>query len=326
MILTVTPNPAIDWTVTTDSFAFDAVNTATGSTREASGKGINVSVALRRNGVPTLALFPAGGGTGHFMVEQLADMEVPACAVPSGAEVRTNITLRVPGHSGTKLNEPGSPLGEALARRLLDAVREALREALAAYDDGAVTLALCGSLPPGTPEWFHPALVTLGRELGAAVVVDASGEVLSRALPAGPGLVKPNVHELAAETGRALATVGDVVDAARELLVRGAGAVLASLGADGMVYVDAEHALHGWARDVRVLNTVGAGDASLAGFLAARDGGAEPAECLASAILYASSAVGHATTLFDVDPALRERITVTAEPDAGLKLSEPAVP
>lgn len=323
MILTVTPNPAVDWTVTTDSFAFDAVNVASGTTREASGKGINVSVALQRNGVPTRALFPAGGGTGAFMTEQLAAMGVEAVAVPSGAEVRTNITLRVPGHAGTKINEPGAPLGEDLARRLLDAVRAALTEALEAYD-GGVTLALCGSLPPGTPEWFHPALVSLGRELGAAVVVDASGEVLSRALAAGPGLVKPNVHELAAETGRVLDTVGDVVAAARELLARGAGAVLASLGADGMVYVDADRALHGRARDVRVLNTVGAGDASLAGFLAACDGGAEPAECLASAILYASSAVGHATTLFDVDPALRDRITVTAEPDVTLALAEPA--
>ncbi|MFJ3957125.1 1-phosphofructokinase family hexose kinase [Arthrobacter sp. NPDC090010] len=325
MILTVTPNPAVDWTVTTDDFAFDAVNVASSSTREASGKGINVSVALQRNGVRTLALFPAGGGTGVFMAEQLAAMGVAALAVPSGAEVRTNITLRVPGHSGTKINEQGAPLGEELAQRLLDAVRSALVGALERHD-GVVTLALCGSLPPGTPEWFHPALVGLGRELGAAVVVDASGEVLRRALPAGPGLVKPNVHELAAETGRPLATVGDVVSAARELLGRGAGAVLASLGADGMVYVDAECALHGKASAVSVLNTVGAGDASLAGFLAARAGGAAPAECLASAILYASSAVGHATTLFDVDPALRERITVTAEPEAGLELSEPAQP
>ncbi|SEB58484.1 1-phosphofructokinase family hexose kinase [Arthrobacter woluwensis] len=323
MILTVTPNPAIDWTVTTDSFAFDAVNVATESTREASGKGINVSVALRRNGVPTQALFPAGGGTGVFMREQLAGMGVDAVVVPSGAEVRTNITLRVPGHAGTKINEPGAPLGEDLAQRLIDAVRVALSEALTA-SDGVTTLALCGSLPPGAPEGFHPALVRLGRELGAAVVVDASGEVLSRALAAGPGLVKPNVHELAAETGRELGTVGDVVDAAREVLTRGAGAVLASLGADGMVYVDAGHALHGWARDVRVLNTVGAGDASLAGFLAARDGGAEPAGCLASAILYASSAVGHATTLFDLDPELRDRITVTDAPDAARPLSEPA--
>lgn len=324
MIITVTPSPAIDWTVNVESFEFAAVNRVASKSREASGKGINVSVALHRNGVPTLAVLPAGGQTGRFMIEDLTAQGVPIVPVDSPAEVRTNITLIVPGQTGTKINEPGEPLDAAVMDSLRRACQEALREA-ATSSKGPVVLAICGSLPPATPEWFHPRLVALGRSEGATVVVDASGDVLRRAIPEKPDLIKPNVHELAEETGHRIATLGDVAEAAQELRRRGAGAVLASLGGDGMMLVDADGALHGKAADVTVVNTVGAGDASLAGYLAGVDGGLDRAGRLSSALTYASSAVGHGTTLFDVDPRIAERVAVTEAFDSGYVLSEPAI-
>ncbi|GAB2715417.1 1-phosphofructokinase family hexose kinase [Arthrobacter sp. efr-133-TYG-120] len=326
MIITVTPSPAIDWTINVDSFEFAAVNRVASKSREASGKGINVSVALHRNGVPTVAVLPVGGETGRFMVEDLRAQGVTIIPVESPCEVRTNITLIVPGQTGTKINEPGEPLEPAVMESLRSACEDALLAADAASQGGPVMLAICGSLPPGTPDWFHPDLIEVGRQAGALVIVDASGEVLRRAIPEKPDLIKPNVHELAEETGRRIDTLGDVADAAQELRRRGAGAVLASLGGDGMMLIDADGAIHGKAAGITVVNTVGAGDAALAGYLAGLDQRLDRAACLASALTYASSAVGYGTTLFDVDPLIAERVTVTDTFDPGYILSEPAAP
>lgn len=325
MIVTVTPSPAIDWTVNVDSFEFAAVNKVASKTREASGKGINVSVALHRNNVDTIAVFPAGKETGEFLVHELQALGVPAAVVDSGLDVRTNITLIVPGHSGTKINETGTELPQAVLDQVLDRSKTSLEQALKS-SEAPVMLAICGSLPPGTPDDFHQNLIRLGKELGVPTIVDASGDVLTRAIPAGPHLIKPNVHELADETGRSIHTLRDVVMAAQVLRARGAGAVLASLGADGMMLIDHQGALHGRASNIRVVNTVGAGDASLAGYLAGLAAGADRADCLRSALTYASSAVGHETTLFEVDPSIADRVTVSADFEPDVRLSEPSIP
>jgi 1-phosphofructokinase len=325
VIVTVTPSPAIDWTVNVDSFEFAAVNKVASKTREASGKGINVSVALNRNHVDTTAVFPAGKETGEFLVHELQALGVPVAAVDSGVDVRTNITLIVPGHSGTKINETGTELPPAVLDQVLDRCQNTVEQAM---ESGGtrVMLAICGSLPPGTPADFHLGLIRLGKRLGVPTIVDASGDVLTRAIPEGPDLIKPNVHELADETGRSINTLQDVVMAAQVLRARGAVAVLASLGADGMMLIDHLGALHGLASNITVVNTVGAGDASLAGYLAGLAAGADRAACLKSALIYASSAVGHETTLFEVDPAIADRVSVTADFDRDQQLSEPSIP
>ncbi len=325
MIITVTPSPAIDWTVNVDSFEFAAVNRVASRSRESSGKGINVSVALHRNGVPTAAIFPTGGDTGRFMVKDLLAQGIEIIPVESPHEVRTNITLIVPGQTGTKINEPGEPLENEVMDALRRTCREALRAAAVAGERGPVMLAICGSLPPGTPDWFHPGLIEAGRSEGATVIVDASGGVLRRAIPQRPDLIKPNVHELAEETGQTIETLGDVAEAAQELRGRGAGAVLASLGGDGMMLIDADGALHGRAAHITVVNTVGAGDASLAGYLAGLHKRLDRQSRLASALIYASSAVAHETTLFDVDAQIAERVTVTGAFDPASRLSEPGI-
>ncbi|WP_186764137.1 1-phosphofructokinase family hexose kinase [Arthrobacter yangruifuii] len=323
MIVTVTPSPSIDWTVNVNSFEFAAVNIVASKSREASGKGINVSVALHRNGVDTVAVFPAGQETGRFLVTELQAQDVRIASVESGHDVRTNITLLVPGHSGTKINETGTALPGHILDQILSTCRATLEQGLNA--GRPVMMAICGSLPPGTPEHFHRNLIRLGRDLGVPTVVDASGEVLSAAISEQPDMIKPNVHELAHEAGRNIETLGDVMAAAQDLRGRGVGSVLASLGADGMMLVDGAGALHGQADGVSVVNTVGAGDAALAGFLAglAAEGGR--AACLRSALLYASSAVGHETTLFEVDPSIAGRISVDADFNTALRLTEPSV-
>ncbi|MFV0426742.1 MAG: 1-phosphofructokinase family hexose kinase [Beutenbergiaceae bacterium] len=312
MIVTLTASPAVDWTVTVDSFALDVVNRATHSVREASGKGLNVSWALHRAGIETTAVFPGGGDTGRFFCDTLSTARMPFRHIPTEQEVRTNISLLSPGHA-TKINEPGMPLARHHVDQLTRAVEDAATSASA--------VVICGSLPPGMDPGYPGSLVLRLRER-VPVVVDTSGHPLELALPAGPALIKPNVHELAELVQREIRTLADAVDAARDAITRGAQAVLASLGADGALYVDEREVLLGRARNIPFANSVGAGDALLAGFVARQ---VSPRERLHNAVLWASSAVAHHSTLFPIREDFADRID--ADPlteDAAL--SEPSVP
>jgi 1-phosphofructokinase len=145
----------------------------------------------------------------------------------------------------------------------------------------------CGSLPPGAPADFYSRLVPVEAR-GPRVAVDTSGEALAAAVRAGIALVKPNLPELEQLSDRRIATLGEAVDAACELLGRGVGAVLLSLGPDGAIYVDGQGAAcHAEASIDDAANSVGAGDALLAGFLAA---GADEA-ALPEAIAWSVAAV-----------------------------------
>lgn len=313
MIVTVTPSPSVDWTVTLDSFALGAVNRASNSIREPSGKGVNVSVALHRAGVSTRAIIPAGGDSGRFLALALGAHGLPVTLIETNTQTRTNITLITPGYLGTKINEPGSPLSQDAVARLHEAVLGTAGEASAVVS--------CGSLPPGMPASFHRDVVRLAKTLGVYSAVDASGESLALALTARPDLVKPNVHELAELAECSITTHGEVVAAAQTLRQRGAGAVLASLGGDGVIYVDAIGALHAKAEGIPLINTVGAGDALLAGFMG---GGGDRVARLANAVLWASSAVAAPSTLFTVNPGFAAFITVSPQIDAATKLHEPS--
>jgi 1-phosphofructokinase len=315
MIVTLTAAPAIDWTIEVDSFELGAVNRAVRSSREPSGKGVNVSWALHRAGVPTRAVFPAGGCTKEFITSALSEAGLEHVIVDTGRDVRTNITLISPGCS-TKLNDRGTALSEEQTSRLREAI-------IGASVDASVVL-ICGSLPAGAPVTFVRNMVRTLKASGVDVVVDVSGQPLALALAARPDLIKPNVHELAELTGSQLATLGEVANAAQEARKRGAGAVLASLGADGALLVDDEGALYARATDIPFVNSVGAGDALLAGFFG---GGQTRDERLATAMLWASSAVVHKTTLFPIREDLAGRIVVhelttpeqlLAEPSAAL--------
>lgn len=313
MIVTITPSPAIDWTVEVASFELGAVNRTVRSSREASGKGVNISWALHRAGVSTRAVFPAGRDGGRFMGDTMRRERLDHVIVDSGVEVRVNITLITPD-SSTKINESGAALpADVLAR---------FQEAAIAACEGADTALVCGSLPVGaTPGFVRDLVVELKGQV-PEVVVDSSGHPLRLALDARPHLVKPNVHELADLTDRRIATLGEVVVAAQEARERGAGAVLASLGADGALLVDEHGALYARAHGIPFVNSVGAGDALLAGFVG---GGPGRAERLATAVLWASSAVAHNTTLFPIREEFAERVVVAELTDDGRALAEPSI-
>jgi 1-phosphofructokinase len=273
MIITLTPNPSLDRTLELDRLVRGAVNRSSGGRVDPGGKGVNVSRALAAHGVKTTAVAPLGGADGARLAELLAGRGIEVSAVPVAGGVRTNVTVAEPDGTTTKLNEPGP--------RLTPAEVEALRQAVLDAATPGSWVVGCGSLPGGVRPDFFATLIGPLHARGARVAVDTSGEALQAVLSGGamagvtasstpgsmPDLVKPNHEELAEAVGRRLLTLGDVVTGAQELLARGIGTVLASLGADGAVLVDAAGYVHAEARVEHPRSTVGAGDALLAGFL-----------------------------------------------------------
>lgn len=308
MIVTVTPNPSLDRTLHLPRLTPGSVNRATAGMTEPSGKGVNVALALDRVGVDVRAVLPVGGATGDEVVERLGLLGLRVVAVPIAGQVRSNVSLVEADGRSTKVNEPGPALSGEEVAALCAA-------ALSVGADGDWTV-WAGSLPAGFAPTRLAAAVAEARTAGRRVAVDSSGGALEAVLGNDrdglPHLIKPNVEELAEVVGATLTTVGEVTAAAQTLLARGVRTVLVSLGGDGAVLIDAElpEPLYGTAPARRVVNTVGAGDALLAGFLAEPLGGAE---ALASALRFGATAVEHEGTLLDA-PDRRRHVEIGAAP------------
>jgi 1-phosphofructokinase len=279
VIVTVTLNPSVDRTVEVAALTRGAVLRATDEHTDAGGKGINVTRALAANGYASRAVFPVGGGEGMLLVDMLTEQGIDLVGVPVGAAARCNIAVSEPDGTVTKINSYGAALSPDEIEQLCAAVRGCARD--------ATWIVAGGSLPRGVPDSFYADLIDMLRPVGVPVAVDTSGPPLAIAVKNGPDLVKPNREELQTAVGRPLLTIGDVVDAARELREGGAATVLASLGRDGAVLVDAHGEWHGESPAV-ARSTVGAGDAMLAGFLRA---GARGPGALATALAWGAAAV-----------------------------------
>lgn len=288
VIVTFTPNPSLDRTAQLHgAIAVGGLNRLSAITAEAGGKGVNLSLALHLANVPTLAILPADAD--DPVARSIKRLGVPANLVPVGRPARTNLTVVQPGGVATKFNEPGLPLTPENVTACVSAVMAACPR--------SSWLALCGSLPPGAPVNWYQRFIDTARQVGVPVAVDTSGIALRRLvedLPRhAPDVMTPNVAELREATGHPLAhdDVDGVVAVARELTERGVGAMLVTLGAMGAVLVTREEAWYAASHDVEVASTVGAGDATLAGYLLAARAGLPVPERLARAVAYGTACV-----------------------------------
>jgi 1-phosphofructokinase len=311
VIITLTLNPSVDRTVEVDALRRGGVLRATGEHVHAGGKGINVTRALSAHGVLSRAVLPVGGSEGHQLVDMLTDAGVEFVAVPVRATARCNVAVVEPDGTVTKINAAGAALsGPEL---------EACCAAVLACADTATWIVAGGSLPLDVTDTFYADLIDLLRPQGVPVAVDTSGPALSAAIKAGPALVKPNREELEAAVGSPVRTVGDAVAAAEELRRSGAGAVLASLGRDGAVLVDAGGHWYGEAPAV-ARSTVGAGDAMLAGFLC---GGASGPRALAVALAWGAAAASlPGSRMPGPDDVRTDLVRVHEHIDAGRRLDD----
>ncbi|MHC0429631.1 1-phosphofructokinase family hexose kinase [Streptomyces sp. O3] len=259
MILTVTLNTALDVTYRVPRLTPHLSHRVTEVLERPGGKGLNVARVLAALGYEATVTGFAGGDTGAT-VRQLLARDVPSpvtdALVPVSGATRRTVAV-VDGATGdtTQLNEPGPVVTPD--------EWAAFRTRYAELLGSARAVALCGSLPPGVPVGAYAQLVRAARAARVPVLLDTSGEPLRRGIAARPDIVKPNAAELAELTGSQ-----EPLRAAREARGRGAYAVVASLGAEGLLAVTPDG---GWRAAPHAPvrgNPTGAGDSAVAGLLA----------------------------------------------------------
>ena len=276
MIVTVTLNAAIDKTLSVPNFRLGRRHRTVDGETTPGGKGVNVARVLKALGAPVIATGLAGGPTGTRIVEQLTQESILSDFVRIREESRTNLSVVDPTNGvETEVNERGPSVS---AKEL-----ELFRDKLLYLARGAEIVVLAGSLPRGIEPAIYGELVRELKRRDVLVVVDTDGEPLRQAVRAEPDVVSPNVHEAEELVGHEFNDDEDRTVAVSEMVELGAREAIMTVedGCFACLGGSADRTLHRVRVEPReVVSRVGSGDAFLAGWIAARYEGADPAECL----------------------------------------------
>lgn len=257
MILTVTLNPCIDKSTRVPIFEPESKLRCSEIVNEAGGGGINVSKALKRLDISSIALFPAGGHNGRMLNELLIEEGIDFRSVDTTVETRENwIVLESEKNNQFRFTFPGRSVEEAVIKKLIDEIR--------AFSPSYVIAS--GSLPPGLPDYFYGLIIKTAKSVGARCIVDSSGSALQAVKNKGAYLIKPNRSELSKMLNAGDLKKEDISDAARQAIIDGfAEIIVVSMGAEGAWLVSNEESLFVTAPKVQKKSTVGAGDSMVAG-------------------------------------------------------------
>ncbi len=300
MILTVSPSPAVDLTYVVDRVEVAAVNRATSTSVEASGKGVNVSAVLDANGVDTIALAPVPSSPLGVLWQSLAaELGLNVRTVPAGPEMRVNTTLLT--NASTKVNAPVGALGADARRALVDAVSAVIDQHRVSW------IVVAGSVLESDADELFAALRAAADRCGAKLAIDTSGPALATAITHRPDFMKPNKDELEALLGTAISSVQSLADAARDLSRRTGGAVLVSDGGNTGVACAGSDVLAVTPPAIDVVNTVGAGDATVAGYVAAAADGEDLVACVTQAASWGATSCLSPRTVSPGGPTVPRR-------------------
>lgn len=279
-------NPAFDVTLELDALDPDRVNRVRRERREAAGKALNVARELQRLGTDCLLTGFAGAASADEYERELALLpDSPPAELVRCAEggVRENLTLLVAGQT-IKINRRGFSVTQTELEALRELIRAYIRD-MQNQPGGAVCV-FTGSMPEGMTAEQYAGLMESAKSEGARLVLDTDAIPREKLTSLRPWLIKPNEHELARICGLSAAEESDesiLEAAARQLAKDGTENVLLTLGARGLMLVTAEETLRVEAERISLVNTVGAGDRALAGFLAGSAKGYDSARCAALA-------------------------------------------
>ena len=270
MIATLTLNPAIDYVQFLPRFCIGEVNRSSSERLFPGGKGINVSCVIKTLGGDTCAFGFAAGATGRMLTEMLNRQEIPTSFVQTNGITRINVKLMA--EEETEINGSGGVVSEENIEELFFKLEQL---------PAGSFLAMGGSVPSSIPQNIYSKMIRKLRKKGIRVVLDTSGKALENAIQEEPYLIKPNQFELSELLGTKIETPEDVVRSAKMLQSKGVKNVLCSMGGSGVVFVGEDGlTLYGKAPQGTVVNTVGAGDSLLAGFLFAYSNDASAKEAL----------------------------------------------
>lgn len=258
MIYTCTITPSIDYTAYLSEFQTGALNRAESVYYYPGGKGINVSRVLKRLGINNIALGFAGGFTGDYITQFLTEEGIQTDFIETNQITRINVKIKSDAES--ELNGPGPHITERQQQELLTRI-----DHLSAGD----WFVLAGSLSEMVPSSFYETIATTCREKGAAFVLDTSGPSLQALIDTKPFLIKPNEAELGELFHTTISSKKEAAYYAKKLVEKGIQHVIVSLGDNGAILVTDTQTIIAEAPKRKAVNTVGAGDSLVAGFIAA---------------------------------------------------------
>ena len=259
MIYTITFNPALDYIMVVPSCRNGEVNRTESEKIMAGGKGINVSIVLNNMGVENTALGFISGFTGGAIENILADMNCKTDFIKLDNGF-SRINVKIKSDTETEINGQGPDISD-------DAVKK-LYEKLDSLNDGD-TLVLAGSIPSSLSDSIYCEIMDYLKDKKLNIVVDATKDLLVNVLKYKPFLVKPNNHEKGEIFGVELKTRSEVVPYAKKMQEMGAKNVLVSMAGEGAVFVGENGEVYeSEAPKGKLVNSTGAGDSMVAGFLA----------------------------------------------------------
>jgi 1-phosphofructokinase/tagatose 6-phosphate kinase len=288
VIITVTLNAAIDKSLSVPNFRLGRRHRTVDQTTMPGGKGVNVARALKTLGQPVIATGFAGGATGTRIVDQLTAESILNDFVRVREESRTNTAVHDPtSGEQTEINERGPAISELEI--------ELFRDKLLYLARGAEIVVFAGSLPRGVETTIYASLISELRQVGVTTIIDSEGEPMRHAVRAEPDVISPNVDEAEELVGHEFNDEDDRVASVGEMVALGAGEAIMTVpdGCVASLKVDGERVLHRvWIEPREAVAAVGAGDAFLAGYVAARYVGERPEECLRRAVACGAESTG----------------------------------
>ena len=306
-IITITLNPAVDVHYTMDSLSPLGYNNARFVRRDSGGKGVNLSRALLAGGVKSTCYIALGMLGAEEFVSPLREQGIDPVLTLVDGRARENINL-MQKDGETVIATAGPALGEA---ELSD-----MEEKLAPEISSETVIVLAGSITSGTDKYAVLGRLMRLHSLGAAIAVDSKSFDLSDIIPLSPYLIKPNEEEAEMLTGIEVVDKESAVKAAVAIRDMGVESVLLSMGAAGAVLASGSGVYVANAPKISPRSTVGAGDSTLAGFLAAKSRGASDSDSLRSAVAFGSAACledGSLPPRSETIEKLISEITVTQE-------------
>ncbi len=259
MIYTVTFNPALDYVIRMESLKLGTVNRSSAEAVYYGGKGINVSTVLKNIGVDSVALGFVAGFTGKEIEEGVKNMGVATdfIKLPEGM---SRINVKIKAEKETEINGQGPAISMEKVEKLF--------EKLDRLEKGDC-LVLAGTIPASLPSDIYEQIMDRLKDKEIRIVVDATKDLLLNVLKYHPFLIKPNNHELGEMFGVVLKTDEEIVEYAKKLQERGARNVLISMAGDGAILLtETKEVYKMGVPKGTVVNSVGAGDSMVAGFVA----------------------------------------------------------
>jgi len=288
MIYTITLNTALDRTVVVKSICQDDCNRIEAEQVYAGGKGVDVSKVLTALGVANKALGFVGGFAGEELEGLLINQGIACDFVRISGKTRTNIIINEQGSgSQTMFNARGPEIKPYELMQMIHKVEQL---------DSPEFVIISGSLPPGVNPEIYRKIIEIVKGSGARVVLDTDGEALKIGMLGRPDIIKPNIHELSRLTGAKLEKLDDIITAAQRIRATGVETVLVSMGSDGMLLVGSEVQCRAIPPKTEAVNTIGAGDSAVAGFIYGQMTGLDLPQSLACAVAAGTATISQAGT------------------------------